>query len=187
MFHELFCPDVIIIDGNAMLYHTQWPINGNVGSLIKNFVSKLKQDRETFRSIFDHYIDGSIKSHERERRACGIASQHLIINENTPLPNKNSFMANENNKRQLIKLLCSSNYNKNSLIHLIGENNCEFEHEEADVMMISYVLRMIEIKKQNIHIVSDDTDVFVLLLHYYWIYKPTAKIQFICQPVRRKM
>lgn len=85
-------------------------------------------------------------------------------------------MANENNKRQLIKLQCSSNYNKNSLIHLIGENNCKFEHEEADVMMISYVLRMIETKKQNIHIVSDDTDVFVLLLHYYWIYKPTTKI-----------
>ena len=43
-----------------------------------------------------------------------------------------------------------------------------FSHDEADVTMISYVLDAASHDKGVIRVVSDDTDVFVLLV--YWVY-----------------
>ena len=74
---------------------------------------------------------------------------------NTPLPARDHVMGNVRNKAQLIQLLstCTSENN----VRLIGEADCTFGHEEADVNMISYALLMTkEHGKKHVQIVSDD-------------------------------
>lgn len=44
-----------------------------------------------------------------------------------------------------------------------------FGHDEADVTMISYVLEAASSSQGVIRVLSDDTDVFVLLV--YWVYQ----------------
>ena len=50
-----------------------------------------------------------------------------------------------------------------------NNNNGGFEHDEADVTMIAYILLAAEGGKSVIRILTDDTDVFVLL--EYWVWK----------------
>ncbi len=52
-------------------------------------------------------------------------------------------------------------------------NDSAFDHDEADVTMVSYVLDATRHEMSIVQIVSDDTDVFLLLV--YWVYK--ASIQ----------
>ena len=52
---------------------------------------------------------------------------------------------------------------------MIGDDECMFGNEEADVNMVSYALMMSrEHGCRQIQIVSDDMDVLVLLVHFYW-------------------
>ena len=46
--------------------------------------------------------------------------------------------------------------------------NGGFEHDEADVTMIAYLLQAAESGKSVTRILTDDTDVFVLLVHWVW-------------------
>ena len=48
-----------------------------------------------------------------------------------------------------------------------------FSHDEADITMISYVLQAAYAGKNVICVLSDDTDVFVLLV--YWVYKTAVQ------------
>ena len=77
-------------------------------------------------------------------------------------------MINNVTKRtQLIHHLCQGN--QYASVEMIGDDECMCGHEEADVNMVSYALMMSrEHSCRQIKIVSDDTDVFVLLVHFYW-------------------
>ena len=70
------------------------------------------------------------------------------------------------NKKELVRNLCSSI----DLPHttMVGPSNTV--HEEADVIIVACVNRAINEGKKHILVVSDDTDVFLLLLHYKWIW-----------------
>ena len=50
-----------------------------------------------------------------------------------------------------------------------------FGHDEADITMISYLLQECDFNRQVIRILSDDTDVFVLLL--YWVYRKSIQVE----------
>lgn len=63
-------PDVSIIDGNEMLHRITWPKLGKV----QNFNRALTQDHVIV--VFDRYVDGSVKSLERQRRAESEHTQH---------------------------------------------------------------------------------------------------------------
>ena len=81
-------------------------------------------------------------------------------------------MKNTSNKQQLFHLLCTFPQLENT--YTIGKDNCIVEHEEADIIIISYVLEAVKAGKECIRVVSDDTDVFVLLV--YWVWKLDIKI-----------
>ena len=76
-------------------------------------------------------------------------------------------MRNKHNKLQLSKVL--STYNFGERVTVESQSNGVFSHEEADITMISYLLMATEYDTPVIRILSDDTDVFVLLL--YWVYR----------------
>ena len=48
-------------------------------------------------------------------------------------------------------------------------NDGVFGHDEADITMVSYILEAANSGKDVIHVLSDDTDVFILLV--YWVYR----------------
>ena len=127
-------------------------------------------------SEIDRYRDNSIKSHERDRRTSGFSKLDLQLDLNTPLPVKYQVINNVKNKTQLIQHLCQGNQEPS--VDMIGDDECMFGHEEADVNMVSYALMMSrEHFCRQIQIVSDDTDVFVLLVHLYWKLRPLAAIK----------
>ena len=125
--------------------------------------------------IFDNYNENSIKSYERSRRSVGVSYPDFKLNINSPLPAREKIMKNSSNKRILINLLC--NYNSVENVNMIGEEQNEFQREEADVSIISYLFLLFNRHQlEHIQIKADDTDIFLLLLHYYWSYKPDTQI-----------
>ena len=73
----------------------------------------------------DMYLENSIKSMERKRRGC---SEKLIVtgeNMKKP-PDWKTFLANEENKKQLIELLCRVWSTDNFAPKLLGKNVITF-------------------------------------------------------------
>lgn len=52
---------------------------------------------------------------------------------------------------------------------MVGEGQGVIDHDEVVVMMVSYMIQAVREGKRSVRIVSDDTDVFVLLV--YWVRK----------------
>ena len=56
---------------------------------------------------------------------------------------------------------------------MVGEDEGLFNHEEADVLMVSFMIDAVRDGKKVIRILSDDTDVFVILI--FWVRKLSIK------------
>ncbi|CAM1319304.1 Uncharacterised protein g7168 [Pycnogonum litorale] len=94
------------------------------------------------------------------------------MNSNTILPAKDAIMKSDVNKSALIQYMCDAN-RTNPQLQLIGDE-CEYHHE-ADVKIISYLLKLSS-QRKHIQILADDTDIFVLLVFFCWVYKPVAHV-----------
>ena len=115
--------------------------------------------------VFDKYNSVSAKDHEYMRHA-GLGSINYNLTINTPLPSRDAIMRNKHNKLQLMELL--STYNFGEGVTVENPSNGVFTHDEADITMISYLLMAAESSRQVICILSDDADVFVMLVS--WVY-----------------
>ena len=164
--------DLEVIDGNEAIYHTSWQRNTIRKSFVDTFIKSYDRPHDTY-IVFDRYDKHSIKSHERLRRAKGVISQDYVLNTNTMLPAKEVIMKSDNNKAALIQHLCEADHS-NPHLHLIGDQSV-YRHEEADVKLISYLLEMLPGRK-HIQVLADDTDIFVLLVYFVWLYKPEAQV-----------
>ena len=89
------------------------------------------------------------------------------------LLSRDVIMKSEKNKAPLIQYLCDAD-KTNPYVWLIGDNSA-YNHEEADVKVISYLLEMLP-QKKHIQMLADDTDNLVLLMFFIWLYKPNAQI-----------
>ena len=106
------------------------------------------------------------------------------------LPAQKVVLSSVEHKKQLIRILCEE-LTEDRLFHLrstgdhklvvTGEDTCPIEvqneekkirydletyQEEADIIIVQQVLKCVG-EAQSISVISDDTDVFVLLLHHY--------------------
>ena len=106
-----------------------------------------------------------MKAHEINRRKGETVYPDYKLEQETSLPGKEVILNSTHNKKELVRNLCSSI----DLPHttMVGPSNTV--HEEADVIIFACVNRAINEGKLHILVVSDDTDVFLLLLHYKWI------------------
>ncbi|KAG0727207.1 hypothetical protein GWK47_035118 [Chionoecetes opilio] len=80
--------------------------------------------------IFDKYHGESVKSHERQRRAGGQTYAEFELATATHLHARDEIMKNDEQK---------SEHN----IEMIGEVQNMFDHEEADVSLVSYTFIML--------------------------------------------
>ncbi|MES9884496.1 MAG: hypothetical protein ABW185_26930, partial [Sedimenticola sp.] len=169
---EITTPDAQVIDGNEMLYRITWPKTGTVKHLHQTFVRAVEKEHRVI-VVFDRYVDGSIKTHERLRRTGSSACPTLNLTLETALPARDSIMKSTHNKRSLISVFCAEQTPSN--LTMVGEES-EYRHEEADCIIISYVLSLIRQKYEHIQIVSDDTDVFALLVFFCWKWHCTVQL-----------
>ena len=84
-------------------------------------------------------------------------------------------MKSKNNKRKLASVL--STFSVGDMTTTKSRDESAFDHDVADITMISYVIKAAKYGKDVIRVLSDDTDVFVLLV--YWVYREemTSKVQ----------
>ena len=52
-----------------------------------------------------------------------------------------------------------------------------YSHDEADITIISYLLEVVKNGKNIVRVISDDTDIFVLLIYWVWRLQMTARVQ----------
>ena len=115
--------------------------------------------------VFDRYDNVSPKDHERLRRA-GVGSTNDNIPINSPLPNRDAILKNKHNKRQLSRVL--SAFDMSAAVTIDTQDTGVFGYEEADVIIISYVMQAVGEGKNVVLVLCDDTDVFVLLVFWRW-------------------
>ena len=75
-------------------------------------------------------------------------------------------MKNTANKRQLGRLLCT--FDLGPKMYMIGRADSLVTHDEADVTLISYMLRSLAAWAKVICLLCDDSDVFTLAVYWMW-------------------
>ena len=100
-----------------------------------------------------------------DRRAIGVCAGTYNLTLTSPLPNREVIMKSKANKRLISRLLCTCTLAPNML--MVGEDEGLFNHEEADVLMVSFMIDAVRDGKKAIRILGDDTDVFAFSFSGY--------------------
>ena len=145
-------PDIVIVDGQQLLYHVTWPCGGDPSVLVASMKARLASLPGECVLVFDH---------ERMRHA---VNYNLAIN--SPIPSRDAILKNKHNKRQLSRVL--STFDMGAAVIIDTQDTGALGHEEADVTIISYVLQAVGEGKNVVRVFCDDTDVFVLLVFWMW-------------------
>lgn len=174
-----------------MLWAIHWPTEATVTDYLYLFLQKVEAHLKVadVNLVFDKYNEYSIKSSTRANRAKQV-SKRFVLTEQTPLPPQTAVLTNSDNKKQLIDLLCvyisksiGTAFEHRLVItnqeltpiqihrgHKSERSDLKTQHEEADIVIVQQILREVN-KYPNllVHVLCDDTDVFVLLLYYYLV------------------
>ena len=195
---RLLKPEVVVIDGCAIMWVITWPSAGTVRDYCNAFCSYIlkRLDKSDVYLIFDRYNEDSIKKDTRQSRAKS-GSRTYKLNMSSPLPSQSVILSVTKNKIQIIECIIQTlieiaveRSHKNKLvvtgpspIPTLIQNGQEEPHEdlrstqeEADVIIIHQLLYLIQAGVDNIIILCDDTDVFVLLLHHYHKYNLNSTV-----------
>ena len=160
------------MDVSQLFCHIVWPHGGTPLDLIASIQARLSKYPDDTKKIvvFDKYKDISAKDHERMRRAGEVIIDYEF-SITSKLPKRDVIMKSKNDKRRLASVLSTFSLGEHTTMETLEDG--VFAHDEADVTMISYVLQAASCGQKVIRVLSDDTDVFVLLV--YWVYQ--AKLQ----------
>ena len=153
-------------------------------NVVKYATNKMNCYRRTY-VIFDRY-NTSIKDATRCQRACEAAREYKLTM-NAPLPQQQVVLSVAKNKVQLVDLLCEElqqldDVTLNTSLVITGISPVPTEvrsdwlaqrfdlkttHEEADVIIPQQLVVLADMGCKTINVICDDTDVFVLLAHYF--------------------
>ena len=67
--------------------------------------------------------------------------------------------------------LCT--FSSGDTVTMETQDDSDFSHDEVDITMISYVVQVTNQGKNMTHVLSDDSDVFVLLV--YWVHRASLQ------------
>ena len=149
-------------------YHIVWPHSGSPSDLIESIKGRLCHYSNNSDKIivFDKYHNISAKDHKRIRRASEVIIDYELSIASS-LPKRDVILKSKNNKRRLANVLCTFTVGEN--VKMESPDDGSFGHDETDVTIASYVLAAAKNGKKVIRVLSDDTDIFVLLV--YWVYQ----------------
>ena len=84
-------------------------------------------------------------------------------------------MNSKANKKTLVRV--HSTYNLGNNVTMVGRDESMYSHNEADIVIISYLLEAVTNGKNIVRVISDDTDIFLLLIFLVWRLQMTARVQ----------
>ena len=183
-----------VIDGSAVLYCIRWPTVGTVMDYVVDF-RKYIERKLVYRDIylvFDRYKDYSTKSATRAGRGASQEKARLHnLSTTMQMPKQKTILAVPENKKQLIAIIVEDlttnlhfpdNCSPERKLVVTGQNDTPVEitrvcniqrqdlrtsHEEADNIIVQQVIYVAKATRNNISVISDDTDVFLLLMYHY--------------------
>ena len=82
------------------------------------------------------------------------------------IPTRDAVMKNKQNKRNLTSLLSICNLGPQ--VSVQSRDDEVFLHDEADVTIIGYLFQATDDSRQVVRILTDDSDIFVLLVFWTW-------------------
>ncbi len=181
--------DATIIDGSAYLYIPGWPASGTVQEYVNKFKDHMRQKliKTDVFLVFDRYFEYSPKGVTRISRGTGLTHQ---LSPSTELPARNVVLNVTDNKKQLIRIICEDLQSDKDFIDtytqdhtlLITADDIPVEirkgkvtprpeivtnHEEADAIIIQQAFRAVDQGSTGVSVMADDTDIYVMLLHFY--------------------
>ena len=147
-----------VIDGGALLHRIYWRAGSSFKEIVGQYVTYVNStyggDRCTI--VFDGYAS-STKDHEHSRREVGRTASYTMIAENIIAPdNQQAFLKNDLNKTQLIDMLMKGMKDNGHNVHQ--------SDSDADTIIVEKALTLLT-AGHNTVVVSDDTDILVLLIH----------------------
>ena len=153
--------DVCVVDGGALLHKVNWP-KTTYSAVLDRYETHMKRRYEKYNNVkvvFDGYSDEkSTKSQEHLRRM-GTTSASIQIKENTKVTcNSEAFLANQSNKDQLIKLMCTR-------LEAAGFATVQC-HGDADTLIVKTGLEFAE-RGRTVVTMAADTDILVLLMSHW--------------------
>ena len=198
--------ETAVYDVSALLWTINWP----TGALklyvdaLKAFVMKaLIVGNVVF--VFDRYFEDSPKAYCRliRQEKQGMSRIH-ILKTDVPTPPRRAILGVCKNKMQLNRMIAEAladpdfyipaTQNGNSLT-IAGVDDVPVEitmgtciertdltssHEEADPIIVQHTISRC-MQGENVRVISDDTDVFLLLLHFYVAHKCTSALYMSSQ------
>ena len=191
----------VVIDGSAIFYVIPWPASSaTVGDFVINFRNYIEKQLQRYDVylVFDRYKEYSTKGVSRDSRGAQLSRVHQLTTV-MPIPPQKVILTIPENKRQLISLivddLCRNTVfpETQSIRRLVvtGEDPVPVEltstvtikredlrtnHEEADNILAHQMVAVASEENKGVSVISDDTDVFVLLLHHYVLQKLTGEV-----------
>ena len=98
-------PDIVVVDGQQLLYDIVWLCAGSASDLAKSMKDRLGQYQPTeVLVIFDRYDDRSAKDLERIRCACE-GSVNYNITTSSKLTCRDAIMKSKEYKKALVRVL----------------------------------------------------------------------------------
>lgn len=183
-------PETIVIDGGGMLHRLYWPSNGTVNDLLdvaEKYIMKQLNESNVY-LVFDRYIENSIKSDTRDARI-GAFHRSYQLSPDRELPPKEMCLKSTKTKETLIELIANelstrvkkSDIKKQLVItaksstpimtyqgDVQPREDLDSNYDEADYMIPQQVNAIFKEKKQTVvKVLSNDTDVFVLLCSHF--------------------
>ena len=178
-----------IVDGMSVVHKLN--VQNNTFAEVSNLVLKaVLRDGDTSRRIdvvFDVYLETSIKDAERQKRGSGTGIKFSSIVPGHKIKKWRNFLSEADNKTRLIEFIVSDwkSASKRQLIQdkvlivtsgtkcwkITGEGSSEVEElessqEEADTRLLLHAKHAADSGYRTVIVVSEDTDVFVLLLSF---------------------
>lgn len=179
---ELKKTEYYVIDGGYLLHVLRWKKVGCLTYLdVCNAYAKylhinFKTDRKLV--VFDGYSDSnSIKESEHQRRNKHFSPKFNITESSMVFGNQESFLANSENKKQLIEMVSAVLRNEGVEVkQCVGD---------ADVEIVQTAVEISE--KFSTTIVTQDVDVLVLMIAYALPDKPILLLKPPIGRVKRKV
>ena len=179
----------------------QWPSKGLIKNVVLNFIKYATNKMHFYRRthvIFDRY-NTSINDATRCQRACEAAREYKLTM-NAPQPQQQVVFSLTKNKVQLIDLICEElqqldDVPLNTSLVITGRSPVPMEarsdalvqrfdlkttHDEADVIIPQQVVALADMGCETIHVICDDTDVSILLAHYF--VEESLRVSLIMEP-----
>lgn len=167
--------------------------------LVKEFLTtttRALKDQKRIDFVFDSYFEQSIKESERSRRTTGPVIELASIDKNRPIAaDMRTFWPSSQNKLKLqmyikeyikgdtMRESCKLNGDvKIVTSQIVGQSACECDGveldslnydaiEEADMRLVPHILDAVFDGLKRVLVLSPDTDVIVLMLHYWVKFK----------------